>query len=392
MLSKKVKIILDSNQELIINTLSNEHRLLYNYLLENIKVKLDFKYLNQCYKTFRHTNKLTISSKSAQNTCIGLINNIKSYLTLKKKDKTAKFPYKFKGYKYFTSFTYDSNGGKGGFKIENNQIIFNLLSSAKSAKKLTIDLPKYCDDINQNNIKTVTIKKEDDNYYIIFTYQEDKKNYNLNKENYLGIDLGYSVLVNGVTKDENIKINNLKQKKLHNKIEEIQGLKDNKVKGSRKYKQLNKSFKRNKKKQVNQLKDFQHKVSKKVVDYCIENDIGTIIIGDLKVKKVNNKNNRKISGQSKLTSIGRFKTLLEYKSNNVDIEYKLINEYNTSKINCLTGKLDFDSSVKNREFIFDNMNIDRDINSCVNIITKSGLWLTQDQKIDLLNNKINFII
>ena len=57
-------------------------------------------------------------------------------------------------------------------------------------------------------------------------------------------------------------------------------------------------------------------------------------------------------------------------------------------MNCLTGLLEFDSLLSNREFIYNGIKIDRDINSCINILTKSGQWLTQDDKMHLLNNKI----
>jgi len=140
------------------------------------------------------------------------------------------------------------------------------------------------------------------------------------------------------------------------------------------------------------LIDFQHKTSKSVIDYCIKNDIGSLVVGDLKVKSVIKSDNKRISGDSKLTSIGRFKTFLAYKAKNSNIEYKLVNEFNTSKMNCLNGQLDFDSSLKNRYFIFEGIKIDRDFNSCINILAKSGVWLTQDQKIDLLNNKIKIFI
>mgnify|MGYP000729986389 FL=1 len=98
MLSKKIKLSLNYKQELILNTLSNEHRVLYNFLLEKVKDNLDFKQINENYKLFRNTNNLTINSKSAQNTSINLINNIKSFLSLKKKDKTARFPRRFKSH------------------------------------------------------------------------------------------------------------------------------------------------------------------------------------------------------------------------------------------------------------------------------------------------------
>ena len=50
MLSKKIKLSLNYKQELILNTLSNEHRVLYNFLLEKVKDNLDFKQINENYK------------------------------------------------------------------------------------------------------------------------------------------------------------------------------------------------------------------------------------------------------------------------------------------------------------------------------------------------------
>jgi putative transposase len=386
MLSKKIKLSLNYNQQVVLETLSNEHRMLYNFLLEKVKDKLDFKSINENYKLFRLNNNLTINSKSAQNTSISLINNIKSYLTLKKKDKTARFPNKFKSHKFFTSFMLDYNKGCGGFKINNSVLELNL-NSCKN--KLFIDLPKYVDDINNDNVKTITFKKEDDNYYLIFVYSEESKIKKLNKSRFLSIDLGYSSLVTGCSNDLNIKIDNLKQKKLNKKVSEIQSKRDNYKRGSRKYKKLTKSLNKEKRKLSNKQKDFHHKSSKVIIDYCINNDIGNLIVGDLKVKKVINKDNKIINGLSKSTGVGRFKGFLEYKSKNVGIEFILVSEYNTSKTNCLTGEIEFNSDVKNREFIFKDLVIDRDINSCINMLTKSGVCLTQESKKILLLNKMS---
>src|SRR5690606_34835073 len=160
-------------------------------------------------------------------------------------------------------------------------------------------------------------------------------------------------------------------------------------------------------------KDFQHKTSKMLVDYCIENNIGKVVIGDINVKKVievkyeknldgtaykdeNGKRKRiykgQINGESKSISVSRFKTYLTYKLNNVGIETILQNEAYTSKINCLSNKIEFDSGLDNRyfDYVYENkyIKIDRDINSGINILTKSGIYLTQEQKFVLLNNKI----
>jgi IS605 OrfB family transposase len=386
MLSKKIKLNLNSNQKIILNTLSNEHRLLYNHLLEKAKINSDFKLLNQYYKDYRSSNNLTINSKSSQNTCINLISNIKSFLVLKKKDKTVKFPYKFKSYKFFCSFMLDYNNGCGGFKLNNGSLEMNL-NSVKN--KLFIDLPDYTNDINNQNIKTITFSKQNDDYYLSLVYQEQSKKVELNKNNYLSIDLGYSTLLTGITNKETIKVNNLKQRKLQHYIQSLQSRKDKLTRGSRRFKKVNNTFKRLKTKLTNKQKDFQHKVSKKFIDYCIKNNIGKLIIGDIKVKKVIKEQNKKINGLSKSTGLSRFKTFLEYKSKNVGLETRLINESFTSKINCLTSLIEFNSELKNRSFEYNGLIIDRDVNSAINILIKSGECLTQDQKIGLLLNKIS---
>jgi len=387
MLSKKVKLFLNYNQQLILETLSNEHRLLYNFLLEKVKDNLDFKSINENYKLFRLANNLTINSKSAQNTSIVLINNIKSYLSLKKKDKTARFPNKFKSHKYFTSFMLDYNNGCGGFKIKDGHLELNL-NNPKN--KVIFNLPDYVNHISNENVKTITFKKEDNDYYLIFVYQEVNEIKELNKDNFLSIDLGYSRLLTGSSMEENIIINNFKQKKLNGYISKLQANRDKYKKGSRKYRKINSKLKRKKSKLVNKQKDFLHKSSKKVVDFCIQNNIGKLIVGDINVKSIIKESNYFINGLSKSTSnLGRFKTFLEYKSKNVGIEFILVNEAYTSKINCLTGNIEFDSSLNNREFVYENIIIDRDINSCINILKKSGYCLTQDSIKNLLFNKMN---
>ncbi len=387
MLSRKIKLSLNYKQELILNTLSNEHRVLYNFLLEKVKDNLDFKQINENYKLFRNTNNLTINSKSAQNTSINLINNIKSFLSLNKKDQTARFPRRIKSHIFFTSFMLDYNKGCGGFKIKDNKLELNL-DSCKN--KVIFNLPDYLNDISNDNVKTITFTKENDNYYLIFVYQEESKIKKLNKDNFLSIDLGYSRLVTGCSNKENVKIDNYRQVKLNKYISVLQSIKDKFKKGSRRFNKINSKLKVKKSKLVNKQNDFLHKSSRAIINYCVKNDIGKLVVGDINVKSVIKESNHFINGLSKsTTSLGRFKTLLDYKSGNEGIEFILVNEAYTSKINCITGLIEFDSSLKNREFIHGDLVMDRDVNSCINILKKSGQWLSQDSIKNLLLNKMS---
>lgn len=394
MLALKVKIKLDQNQELKLWTLSNEHRLLYNHLLGHLKEsgKSDFVELNQCYKNYRNENKLTISSKSAQNTCRNLITAIKSFYALRKKDKTARFPYKFKSWKHFFSFMYDRNGEHAEFRIENNQLILNLTDGRlPNQKYLIVDLPNICSKINMKNVKLFTFSQDEisKDYYISFVYSEKKNSNQKTKskellkieDGIIAIDLGYSQIITAFSnKIPNYSIENLKLRKLQTGIEKVQSNQDkHHKKGSRRYRKLNKAFKRLKRKQANKLKDFHHKTSKSFVDICKENNINSVIIGDLKVKQVNKTENHKINGLSKSTGIGRFKTFLKYKLENANIGFYLVNEYNSSKRNCLTGKIELNSELSNRTvFLNESIMIDRDLNSAINHATKKmGKCITQ---------------
>ena len=142
----------------------------------------------------------------------------------------------------------------------------------------------------------------------------------------------------------------------------------------------------NKRKLSNKVIDFQHKVSTYIINECIENNIGSLIVGDLKVKKVICKENKKLSGISKSTlALGRFKTFLEYKSKKVNIDHYHVNEAYTSQQNCLTDEIMFSSQLDNRIVeINKGQFIDRDLNSAINIGKKvKGVWFTHDLDFNL---------
>jgi len=75
-----------------------------------------------------------------------------------------------------------------------------------------------------------------------------------------------------------------------------------------------------------------------------DNKIGNIYYEDTKVKEILTKDNKKINGKSKTSGMARFSGFMKYKSEESGIKFLLVPAYNTSQINCLTGKK-FDSKV-----------------------------------------------
>ena len=77
--------------------------------------------------------------------------------------------------------------------------------------------------------------------------------------------------------------------------------------------------------------------------------------------------------------MSRFKSYIEYKAINEGLIFKLRSEYNTSKINCLTDKIEFDSNLSNRIVeVAEGVFLNRDLNSAINIAKKYKVeWFNQ---------------
>lgn len=107
MLAKKINITKFISKDEF-NTIKQYSVLLsdaYNLALTSLKQDLNFKNIHQITKNFQHKNK-TLYSKHAQNVGRECINAVKSYLSLKKVDKNAKFP---KNYRSLSPITLDTN-------------------------------------------------------------------------------------------------------------------------------------------------------------------------------------------------------------------------------------------------------------------------------------------
>lgn len=138
-----------------------------------------------------------------------------------------------------------------------------------------------------------------------------------------------------------------------------------------------------KRKCANQLKDFQHKLSKKIIDNTKAN---TIIIGDLSVKDMSKKrkgrsNHKGTKGLNRAIqntgTLGRFVGFLTYKAELIGKRVIEINEKDTSK-QCCVCHMKHDMPLYKRIIKCDCGNhIDRDINSSINIMSR---FLSQNAK------------
>ncbi|MDP2908841.1 MAG: transposase [Nanoarchaeota archaeon] len=241
-------------------------------------------------------------------------------------------------------------------------------------------LPKK---ISFEKIYQIAVYKKDDEYYLSVTYEKQEKQY-IDNELYQAFDLGAVKHTAVNNKGKFIEFKNERPDKHWEKtIAEIQSRRDHCKKGSRKWGGLHKTLAKCKRKSANQLKDFQHKLSRKIVDNTKAN---TLVVGKLETKKLAQKNkyaknlNRSLHNTG---NISRFVRFLTYKAKLVGKRVIEINEKNTTKECCCCGK-EQEMPLHKRVYKCDCGNvIDRDENSAINILLRylsaNGLWTAYSQ-------------
>lgn len=388
-LTQKIKINVNKSQEEILNNISERCRLIYNFALTERKKEWEENKKSVSYIT--QQNKLPkikeqypeyniVYSKVLQHTLRVLDDNYKSFYSLIKKDKTAKPP-KYIGKKHFTTLTYNQSG----FKIKDNIISF---SHKYNKDKLEFIIPNK---FTFSNVKQISIYKKDKSFWLSITYEEQEKEY---KDNglYQAVDLGIikQTLINTQGKVKEF-TNKRPDKYWKPKLESLQSRRDHCKKYSKKWNKLNSNLLKMKRKSSNQLKDFQHKLSHKIVNNTKAN---TIIVGELSVKKMKTKYIKKLNTSLLNTgSISRFVQFLTYKSKRIGKRVIEINESMTSKTCSNCGKI-HNMPLDVRIMKCDcGINIDRDVNSSINImkryLSQNGLWTAYQQFVDNVSSGVS---
>ena len=365
----------------------------YNLCLEQLKENNDWNLIHPLTKKFQNEHK-EIYSKHAQNVGKEAISAVKSFLKLRKVDNTAKYPKRFRKY---SVITLDANrqiiNNKtylgGGFKFVEDKVI------KFTYPEMILDLSKcnYFDPIkiNKESIKQIVIKVDNGKIYANFIYSESKKEKSQVNNEFISIDLGISSIASIYSsKGECFKYQTKRFKGLEKVKDSLKSKRDKLKKYSNHWKKLNSKVKKKQSKITNKRKDYLHKVSKHIVNYCVENKIDNIIIGDIETKRLVSKQ----KGLNKSTQneglLSRFKEFISYKAFNANINVVKVNEAYTSQTNCLTGikSLKSDLEIRNVNLGHDFI-VDRDLNSAVNIAKKYGVcWSTHSfNKYSLLNVK-----
>ncbi len=176
-------------------------------------------------------------------------------------------------------------------------------------------------------------------YVIEIVYEKEIQDLGLNKDNILSIDLGLNNLITAVN---NIGIKPIVVKggivksinQYYNKHLAYYRSIETKKNNSQDTKRIQKlHLKRN-----NKIHTVFHRISKNLIDYCIQNNLGTIVIGHNNGWKQNSNIGKRNNQNFSQLPFNKLIKQIEYKAKMKRIQFKTINEFYTSKCSFLDNE------------------------------------------------------
>ena len=243
-------------------------------------------------------NYKALNSNMAQQILKEVDGSFKSFFGLFKLAKQGKYAFKdCKLPRYLSKDGYTTLV-IGFVRLKGNKLIIPFSNSFKKTHKpIEIAIPPVLLDKKVKEIRIIP-KANARFFEIQYIYEAEYVQRKLNKNNALALDLGINNLVTAVSsKGESFIIDGRRLKSINQWFNKenarLQSIKD-KQHFCKKTTNRQKAIARDRNNKVN---DYMNKVARKVIDYCIDNDIGTLIVGynetfqrDSHIGKQNNQN------------------------------------------------------------------------------------------------------
>lgn len=225
-------------------------------------------------------NYKTLNSNMAQQILKEADSSFKSFFGLLKLAKKGKYAFKdCKLPKYLPKDGYTTLV-IGFVRLKGNKLIIPFSNSFKKTHKpVEITIPPILLDKKVKEIRIIP-KANARFFEIQYTYEAECIQRNLNKNNALTIDLGINNLATCVTSaGKSFIIDGRRLKSINQWFNKenarLQSIKDKQHFG-KKTTNRQKAIARDRNNKVN---DYMNKAARKVIDYCIKNNIGTLIVG-----------------------------------------------------------------------------------------------------------------
>ena len=361
-----------------------KNQAIYNVRQHYFKNKKYLSY-NENYKMLKNSeNYKKLNSNMAQQILKEVDESFKSFFALLKLAKNGQYNGKIKLPNYlakdgFTTLVI------GFVRLKDDMLIVPYSNSFKKThQEVKVKLPSVLKDKKIKEIRI--IPKQHSRYFEIqYTYEVKEIQRELNENNVLGIDLGIDNLCTCVTNTgasfiiDGRKLKSINQ--YYNKINaKLQSIKD-----KQKIERTTLRQKRITRKRNNRINDYLSKAARTIVNYCLNNDIGKLVLGynedfqrNSNIGSINNQNFVNIP-------YGKLRDKLIYLCKLYGIEFKLQEESYTSKASFFDGdEIPIYDKENLQEYVFSGKRIKRglyqtstgklinaDCNGALNILRKS---------------------
>ena len=288
------------------------------------------------YHEMKHLeNYKLLNANIAQQTLKKVDIMFKSFFALIKMTKQGKY-----NYRYIKLPNYLPKNGYSNISISQIRIKDNILtipySNAfkekynKKIKKIQIKIPSV---LENKKIKEIQIipKFNARFFEIQYTYEIQEENLNLDINNALAIDLGVNNLCTCVTNTGKSFIIDGRKLKSINQFFNKQNAKLQSIKDKQNIKIQTKQQYLISRKRKNRVDDYINKACRYIINYCLTNDIGNLVIGYN--QSFQNKTNLGRRNNQIFTHLpfGKIREKLEYLCKRYNINYMLQEESYTSK-------------------------------------------------------------
>lgn len=315
---------------------------LYNYALYVTKKQWNdthtFLRYEAGYSTFKENeNYKFLPSSPAQQTCKLVERSFKSYLGLLKLAKKEGYinpinqPHFLPKDGLFTLII-----PRNGFQIKKNKlhIVIGLhFKKETKQKNLILNFPRNIDPTKPIKELRINPKHKGHFFTLEVVYEVEEKEKTENK-GILAVDIGLNNLATCFDNNKAFIIDGRKIKSInyyYNKTRaKLQSIKDR-----QKYKHETKRIFLITRKRNNRIKDYMRKTAKKIMDYCLANNIGTIVIGHNKGWKDKINLGKRTNQNFVQVPFGLLMSYLKNKCCENGLEYKEVVESHTSKCSFL---------------------------------------------------------
>ena len=306
---------------------------IYNIRQHYFQEKQYLRYEANYHELKNSENYKLLNSNMAQQTLKDVDAMFKSFFALIKLAKQGKYNFKYiKLPKYLPKNDY-SNLIIGQIRLRKDNILtipYSNTFKKKYETKIQIKIPQI---LEGKKIKEIQIipKFNARFFEIQYTYEIQEENIQLNINNALAIDLGVNNLCTCVTNTGESFIIDGRKLKSVNQFFNKQNAKLQSIKDKQNIKRETKQQYLISRKRKNKVDDYINKTCRYIINYCLINDIGTLVIGYNQSfqSKVNlGKRNNQIFTQ---LPFGKIREKLEYLCKRYNINYILQEESYTSK-------------------------------------------------------------